>query len=135
MQCYYHKTVQAVGICKNCQRGLCKKCAEVVGDALACRGDCEDHVALLNQHRGKATNPDAEQAETYRRAAKTYLLYAVCFFVAGGLLLQFTVGDQAKVFGYVCLISGAALLVGTFRTRTSAVRIEKYRRERQATPE
>jgi hypothetical protein len=49
MNCFYHHERSAVGICKNCQRGLCPECAAEVPDGLACVEKCEGKVLLLGR--------------------------------------------------------------------------------------
>jgi hypothetical protein len=44
MKCFYHQEVDAVGICKNCQRGICPGCAAERDGGLACRHRCEVQV-------------------------------------------------------------------------------------------
>ncbi len=48
MECYYHDGVQACGICKSCNRGICKNCAAEVNNGIACKGKCEDKVVELD---------------------------------------------------------------------------------------
>ena len=47
MNCYYHPTQPAVGLCKHCQRGLCTDCAADVDGSLACKGHHEEQVRAL----------------------------------------------------------------------------------------
>ncbi len=57
MNCSYHNDKPAVGICKNCQRGLCPECAVETPSGLACPERCEHMVLLLDklvQQSGKA---------------------------------------------------------------------------------
>ena len=49
MNCFYHREVHAVGVCKNCSRGLCPDCAAEVFEGLACRSRCEDAVAAVSR--------------------------------------------------------------------------------------
>ena len=49
MNCYYHQTEVAVGLCKSCQKGLCPRCAVELKKSLACVGRCEEDVESLNQ--------------------------------------------------------------------------------------
>jgi hypothetical protein len=44
MRCFYHPQIEAVGICKHCQRGICHECASERDGGLACRGRCEASV-------------------------------------------------------------------------------------------
>ena len=49
MKCFYHNETDAVGICKNCNKGICIECAVDVGNGIACKGDCEKEVMSINQ--------------------------------------------------------------------------------------
>jgi hypothetical protein len=48
MKCFTHRSVDAIGLCKNCQKGLCEACALDLGHALACRGACQTEAALIH---------------------------------------------------------------------------------------
>jgi hypothetical protein len=48
MKCFYHPSVDAVGVCKNCGKGLCAESAVDVGEGLACGGACEARVREFN---------------------------------------------------------------------------------------
>ncbi|MCX4030519.1 hypothetical protein H0A36_26965 [Endozoicomonas sp. SM1973] len=47
MKCFNHE-VDAVGICKHCQRALCKDCCQDLEFGLACKGIHETNVEMLN---------------------------------------------------------------------------------------
>ena len=49
MKCFYHHMTDAVGICKNCNRGVCPPCAAEIADGLACRGVCETEAAAVSK--------------------------------------------------------------------------------------
>ena len=74
MNCFYHRDRSAVGICKNCQRGLCSECAVEVPDGLACKERCERQVLLLgrlvkgSEHAG-------------RKAGTAYIAMGLCMGV------------------------------------------------------
>lgn len=44
MRCFVHSNIEAVGTCRNCQRGLCNDCATEVDKVLACKDRCEAEV-------------------------------------------------------------------------------------------
>lgn len=46
MNCFYHPSAPAVGLCKSCQRGLCPECAVELPRGLACRGRCAEDARL-----------------------------------------------------------------------------------------
>jgi len=49
MRCYYHSHSDAVGLCRNCAKGLCPECAVEVSQILACKSRCEKAVQSINQ--------------------------------------------------------------------------------------
>jgi hypothetical protein len=55
VNCYYHPGVEAVGVCKNCFKGICSESAADVGDGLACKGACEKQVRQYNRKMANAT--------------------------------------------------------------------------------
>jgi len=48
LKCFYNPTRDAVGVCKNCGKGLCADCAVDVGNGIACKGNCEIRVKGIN---------------------------------------------------------------------------------------
>jgi len=42
LQCYTHRDVAAVGICKICGKGLCSSCAREIDRGLACSDACTE---------------------------------------------------------------------------------------------
>jgi hypothetical protein len=72
MKCYYHPQVDAVAICKHCQRGLCADCALEVSGGMACKNgllNCPEEVreAQVVALRSRKSYQNAPQ--TYRRGA------------------------------------------------------------------
>ena len=49
MNCFKHSHRVAVGVCKSCGKGVCSECAISRKNGLACRGECEERVDLLNK--------------------------------------------------------------------------------------
>jgi len=49
MKCFYHPQIDAVAICKNCNKGLCVECVADVGNGTACKGKCESEVQGFNE--------------------------------------------------------------------------------------
>ncbi len=46
---FYHPKTAAVGICKNCNRGLCPLCAAEVVNGIACKARCEEAVLMIDE--------------------------------------------------------------------------------------
>ena len=49
MQCYSHRDLVAVGICKSCGKGLCPSCAREIPTGLVCSDACADSVEINRQ--------------------------------------------------------------------------------------
>lgn len=79
MNCFNHPAVVAVGLCKHCQRGLCRECAVEAAGSLSCRGACEQEVALVNQLAHRAGTSFTKTSRAYLRATAIYFLLAVVF--------------------------------------------------------
>ncbi|MFN8412718.1 MAG: hypothetical protein U0Z26_10055 [Anaerolineales bacterium] len=97
MNCFYHPSAPAVGICKYCQRGLCAECAAVVDDVLACKHRHEDEVHQLEQLTARNLFQSKRVASGYMRNAVFYGLVAVVFGGFGLWQLKW-LGLQAVVF-------------------------------------
>ena len=102
MNCFYHRDVAAVGICKNCNRGLCGECAKVVGEGLACADRCETSVAAINQllARSSASYPLARGS--YLRTGLLFLLASAPFIFLGVYNVQ-----RENRSGYMIVFFGA----------------------------
>jgi hypothetical protein len=48
MKCFNHPESDAVGICKNCSKGICHECAVDIGKGIACKDTCVDDVKAIN---------------------------------------------------------------------------------------
>lgn len=68
MKCFQHASSDAVGICRNCQRGLCPDCVALVGVSVACKGRCETAVERVSAmvDRAAAGRPARLNADTFR---------------------------------------------------------------------
>ena len=48
MRCFNHQDQEAVGTCKECNKGLCPACLTDLGYGLACRGVHEQAIEAIN---------------------------------------------------------------------------------------
>ncbi len=44
MKCYNHHSIEAVGVCKNCSKGICPDCLTDVGNGIACTASCAEEL-------------------------------------------------------------------------------------------
>ena len=49
MECFYHNGTPACGICKSCQRGICRNCCSEVQNGIACLNRCEKNALELDE--------------------------------------------------------------------------------------
>jgi hypothetical protein len=49
MNCFNHRDVQAIGLCKSCAKALCADCLTELPNGLACKGTCESRVNMINR--------------------------------------------------------------------------------------
>lgn len=47
MKCFYHQELDAIGICKKCQKGLCSECATDLEHGIACKGKHEKEAGEI----------------------------------------------------------------------------------------
>lgn len=106
MNCYYHPTLPATGICKHCQRGLCTDCIAIVDDNLACRDRHEKEVSALNALMERNVLQAERVGSVYRRNAIFYSLVGV-LFTGFGLMQVRWLGWQ----GIFLLVIGLFLLL------------------------
>ena len=97
MNCFYHPTSPAIGICKYCQRGLCSECAAVMDDVLACKSRHEDEVHQIEQLAARNLFQSKRVGSAYTRNAIFYGLVGV-LFTGFGLIQYRFLGLQAVFF-------------------------------------
>ena len=97
MNCFYHPTAPAIGLCKYCQRGLCSECAAIVDDVVACKNRHEDDVRQLGQLAARNLFQSKRVRSTYMRNAIFYGLVGV-LFIGFGLVQYRFLGLQAVFF-------------------------------------
>ena len=128
MRCFYHTEAEAVGICKTCNKGLCRECAAEVGNGLACVGRCEEEVRLLNQLMTRAKGAYQTAGSAYQTAGSTYSRYAIVFLLFG---LVFLVSGVIALFSrsaYIALFvlpMGLIMLLAAFISYSAGRRLRK----------
>ena len=102
MNCYYHPSQPAIGICKHCQRGLCADCAAEVEDSLACKDRHEEQVRALDALTARNLLQAGRVGSVYRRNALFYFLSGALFAGFGLYQLRFA-GLQALFLLFIGL--------------------------------
>lgn len=116
MNCFYHPTTTAIGLCKYCQRGLCVDCAAVIDDVLACTHRHEDEVHQLEQLAARNLFQSKRVRSSYTRNAIFYGLVGVLFAWFGYIQYRF-IGLQAVFFMLIGLFLLYAATANYFESR------------------
>lgn len=120
MKCYIHHNVDAVGICKNCQKGICPDCATDVGDGLACKNTCVEKVKSLNEVIQRSKGVYKKTGATYFRLAFIYGLLAL-FFIIFGLFFQPMLASFTVPLGIIFLIATAFMIYSGIKIKSKDV--------------
>jgi hypothetical protein len=89
MNCFYHPTVAAVGICKSCAKGLCPECAVDVGKGLACKGRCEEDVKAVASLIDRTVKRSPLTDHILKTARSNRYLGAIFYLAFGSLFTGF----------------------------------------------
>jgi hypothetical protein len=100
MKCYYHRDIDAIGLCKSCSKGICPPCATDVGGGLACTASCIEEVKNINA----LIRSNTGATSVNRRAA---YFWPVFLMVLGGLFVL-APALSGTPFQWFSLLSGAA---------------------------
>ena len=124
MKCFTHRSADAIGVCRACQKGLCADCAVDHKHALSCKGDCEDEVALVRSHNLTSRKLIAAQKQNKFVAPVFFGLAGAVFLsqdVRAGQLTWFSSG-----LGGLFMLFGLAIFLAnrrwTGKSNTDGVR-------------
>ena len=103
MRCFNHRDVEAVGICKVCQRGLCEGCATDLAHSIACKGKHEAEAEALH-------GLILRNMKVHREATKARYLAPAFFAFMGAVFLVYGLRDGTTSSG-MPLYMGAGFLI------------------------
>lgn len=83
MKCFYHNSVNAIAICKNCNRGVCQDCASEVTNGIACKNRCESEVESVNNLINRSKGSYQKASYAYTRNSIIYLLIGLICIAYG----------------------------------------------------
>jgi len=81
MKCFNHHNIDAIGLCKACNKGLCPECAVEVSNSIACKSTCQEEVKTIDK-LVKKTKVTAEAQRKNRMFMPSF------FLVTGGIICQ-----------------------------------------------
>ena len=102
MKCFVHNEIDAIGICKRCNKGLCSECAVDLGKGLACKGPCENDVQKLIE-------AETISMGVYQKIDQRNFGISILFCALGAMFLFmgiYSEGYFTKILGVPFLIYG-----------------------------
>ncbi|MGO8691710.1 MAG: hypothetical protein ACLQLG_18980 [Thermoguttaceae bacterium] len=126
MNCFNHRAVPAVGLCKSCGKALCGDCLTELPNGLACKGKCEPRVNWINRTMDSSAKVMSSASSARQRAAAVLsgLLMGIgllLLFVAIGFLV-FAVWAYFEFGGFLSYFLG---LVGLFMLSLGIVMLSR----------
>lgn len=81
MNCFTHTENSAIGICKACNKAVCRECFLDTGNGLACSPDCEKEVREINSilARSKQIYNINAQGNRIPSGILVYIFFTVLF--------------------------------------------------------
>ena len=113
MECFAHAAQAAVGICKNCGRGVCRSCARDLGlSGIACSAACEAEVGELREINQRAKNLYGIGAVARKRLPLAPLMWASFALLFGGFgAYEYVRAGHVEwfllLFGLLCAVLSA----------------------------
>jgi hypothetical protein len=116
MKCFNHPDIDAVGICKSCNKGLCKNCLTELENGIACTTTCVEEVKQINSliNRNK---------KSYKVASSSYIRNAYLFGCIGLVFIIFGFTREGLT-GFLSIM-GAIFILGAFLSYISAKKYKK----------
>ena len=118
MKCFYHPETDAVAICKNCSKGLCRECAVDVGNGIACKEKCEAEVKAIVELIERNKTVLQKTSGAYSRSAIVFALMGLLLLGTGSFVI-IRGGDG----GYFLLIMGLIMILGAILAHTSGKKL------------
>ena len=109
MKCFYHQSIDSIGVCRSCGRGLCPSCVTEYPEGLACKDRCEtaveETISLVKRNRTAVAKPGL-----------TRFLFPVFFLSLGAIQLYQGIADRQdpvnalSALGVVFIVGGIIYL-------------------------
>lgn len=86
MKCFYHPEIEAVAICKNCHKAICKDCLVEVQNGVACKdsiNNCVTEVERLNRFLERSKIMAERTSTSFSRTIMFVGFLGLFFFLFG----------------------------------------------------
>jgi hypothetical protein len=107
MNCFNHRTVTALGICRSCGKALCAECVVEMPNAVSCKGECEARNKMLNS----MMNENAKIATTTNTNIRSASVFRIIFGLAFVVFGAWCYARLGKEMGVFFIAMGGLLIV------------------------
>jgi hypothetical protein len=112
MKCFYHADRDAVGVCKSCQRALCRDCVAEVEKGIACKSRCEEDVRQLAQLIDQNARYQPASTFVLSRMRRTRIAAALFYFAMGVGFIAW--GVMHPYIRFISLLGVVFIIYGAF---------------------
>jgi hypothetical protein len=112
MNCFNHQNVNAVALCKNCSKGICRECIEEFENGVACKETCVEQAKGITRLIAKNVKCNSKYDADY---SKITLGSATFTFLFGSAFLLFGFFSQSRVQLFLITL-GIIFLLSSFHT-------------------
>ncbi|MEO6034994.1 MAG: hypothetical protein ABIQ35_07055 [Verrucomicrobiota bacterium] len=114
MNCFYHPQVTALGICRNCQKGLCVDCLVDLNNGLACKNRCEREVTEIVAMINRSKKAYEDQSDSLFGGGIFWGIIGAISILIG---LNSQTPDAFFFFGFVFMVMAGWYLMTAFKNR------------------
>jgi hypothetical protein len=112
MNCFNHRDVAAIGLCKSCGKALCGDCLAELPNGIACKGSCESRVEMID----RMIDSNAQVRSAARHQVKSTGLFSI---IIGVGFCVFAVWSYQKFDTFIPYLNGfiglSSLILGILR--------------------
>jgi len=104
MKCYKHPKVNAVGVCRECGEGICKKCSVEIGGKIYCKSDADKVFGTPKaQAAPTATSAPQKPSPAMRNGVLGTSSFAWMLAIAGLFIFPPVCWGLGAILGYSAL--------------------------------
>ena len=114
MNCFNHRAVPAVGLCKSCGKALCGDCLTELPNGLACKGKCESRVTMINRmvdSSAKRLDASAKILSAARQQMRSVGLFCLLMGIGFDVFAVWAYFETAGFLPYFIGLAGAFMSV------------------------
>ena len=113
MQCFLHREVAAIGVCRSCGKGLCPACAREIDRGIVCADACAEFSSVQHQIVDRAKRVYSIGMRPKIPALTLFLGTCGIFVVALAIIEWLATNNEASLIlaGFGVLLLGFSLFM------------------------